>query len=166
MKENRTPAPKGNNFSRRRLITGAGAAGGGLLLSSAWPSHAFAHDDDDENQSRCDLGLCEAPNAIPHVNKATLGAGKFHFYFPGPVEGTTAATDNEPGKTEPGGRDPSAIYNFKGFIGQVDLNLTGTGTDLNTGISQPYSFHTDSRFMAGEFLGTDGRRHRGTFALV
>ena len=166
MKERRILGPKATDLSRRRLIAGVGAAGGGLFLSSALPARALSRDDDEESRASCDLGLCESPIAIPHVNKATLGFGTFHFYFPGPVEGTTAATDNEPGKTEPGGRDPSVIYNFKGFIGQVDLNLTGKGTDLNTGMTQPYGFHTDTRFMTGVFKGTDGLEHRGTFTFV
>ena len=113
-------------------------------------------------------GLCELPNPSPHINKFVLTVAspgtKVHFFFPGPVEGTPAATDHE--GAQPGGRDPSVIYDFKGFIGQADLNLTGTGTDLNTGMSQKYGFHTDSRFMTGTFLGTDGRPHHGTFAMV
>lgn len=166
MKENRIPGPRPNSLSRRSLIAGVGAAGGGLFLSSALRARALSHDDNEGDHASCDLGLCQSPNAIPHVNKATAGFGTFHFYFPGPVEGTAAATDNEPGKTEPGGRDPSVIYNFKGFIGSVDLNLTGKGTDLNTGVTQPYGFHTDTRFMTGVFKGTDGLEHRGTFTFV
>jgi hypothetical protein len=44
--------------------------------------------------------------------------------------------------------------------------LTGTGTDTTTGASDRYGFHTDMRFMAGNFIGTDGRVHRGTFAFI
>jgi hypothetical protein len=51
-------------------------------------------------------------------------------------------------------------------IGEADLNLSGTGTDTTTGASAPYKFHTDMRFMAGKFLATDGRVHKGTFAFI
>jgi len=165
MKENRTPAPFARNLSRRGLLTGVGVAGGGLLLGSAFPLTTFA--DDDEHEQSCNAGeLCSSPDPIPHVNEAVLaGFGvKAHFFFPGPVEGTPAATD--PTGAHPGGRDPSAIYDFKGFIGTADLELTGTGTDLKTGMSGKYTFHTDSRFMSGVFLGTDGKQRRGNFAFI
>jgi len=165
MKENRTPAPFARILSRRGLLTGVGVAGGGLLLGSAFPLTTFA--DDDEHGQSCNAGeLCSSPDPIPHVNEAVLaGFGvKAHFFFPGPVEGTPAATD--PTGPHPGGRDPSAIYDFKGFIGSADLDLTGTGTDLNTGMKAKYTFHTDSRFMSGVFLGTDGQKHRGNFAFI
>ncbi|HWY68540.1 MAG TPA: twin-arginine translocation signal domain-containing protein [Terriglobales bacterium] len=165
MKENRTQGPFARNLSRRGLLTGVGVAGGGLLLGSSFPLTTFA--DDDEHEQSCNAGeLCSSPDPIPHVNEAVLaGFGvKAHFFFPGPVEGTAAATD--PTGAHPGGRDPSAIYDFKGFIGSADLVLTGTGTDLNTNKSDKYTFHTDSRFMSGVFLGTDGKKHRGNFAFI
>src|SRR5215831_17993003 len=64
------------------------------------------------------------------------------------------------------GRDPSMIYDFRGFIGEADINLTGSGTDLNTHATAPYSFHADMRFMKGVFVGTDGQHHKGTFAFI
>jgi len=66
----------------------------------------------------------------------------------------------------PGGRDPSTITNFKGFIGQVDLDFSGTGTNTRTGESATFNFHTDTRFMKGKFIGSDERRHRGAFAFI
>jgi hypothetical protein len=112
MKENRTPAPFPRNLSRRGLLTGVGVAGGGLLLGSAFPLTTFA--DDGEQEQSCNAGeLCSSPDPIPHVNEAVLaGFGvKAHFFFPGPVEGTPAATD--PTGAHPGGRDPSAIYDSR-----------------------------------------------------
>ena len=165
MKQTRTPAPYARNISRRGLLTGVGVTGGGLLLGSAFPLTTFAEDDDHEQPG--DAGeLCSSPDPIPHVNEAVLaGFGvKAHFFFPGSVEGTPATTD--PTGAHPGGRDPSAIYDFKGFIGSADLNLTGTGTDLNTGMSGKYTFHTDSRFMSGVYLGTDGQKRRGNFGFI
>jgi hypothetical protein len=87
MKENRTPAPRPRNLSRRGLLTGVGVAGGGLILGSAFPLTTFA--DDDEHEQSCNAGeLCSSPDPIPHVNEAVLaGFGvKAHFFFPGPVE--------------------------------------------------------------------------------
>ena len=58
------------------------------------------------------------------------------------------------------------IFNFKGFVGVADLNLTGTGTDLQTGANVPYGFHTDMRFMDGVFVGTDLIERHGSFVFV
>jgi hypothetical protein len=58
------------------------------------------------------------------------------------------------------------IFNFQGFIGQADMKLTGTGTDLTTGATAPYQFHTDMRFMNGAFVGTDGIQRKASFAFV
>ncbi|HEV8716143.1 MAG TPA: hypothetical protein VGX03_25370 [Candidatus Binatia bacterium] len=94
----------------------------------------------------------------------TTPFGPIHFFFPGPVEGTATPTD--PTGAHPDGRDPSVIFNFDGVIGQADLNLTGTGTDLATGATGRYEFHTDMRFMKGKFVGTDGLPRRGTFVFI
>ncbi len=72
-----------------------------------------------------------------------------------------------PDSTDPThGHDPSVITDFNGFVGQADLLMSGTGTDTTTGESAPYMFHTDMRFMMGEFVGTDGQNHRGAFAFI
>jgi hypothetical protein len=106
-----------------------------------------------------------APDPIPHIFiPPPAPCERVHFFFPGPVEGTPAPTD--PTGAQPGGRDPSTIFNFDGVIGEADLNLTGTGTDTTTGESARYEFHTDMRFMMGKFVGTDGRVHRGAFAFI
>jgi hypothetical protein len=154
-------------LSRRAFFGGAGAAGAGLALSPALSLPVFADDD----PARADpdsrlFSLSVSPNEIEHVNTVTTGAfgNKAHFFFPGPVEGQVAPTDPE--GAHPHGRDPSLITDFKGMIGVADLSLTGTGTNLNTGAKAKYHFHTDTRFMKGEFIGSDGRKHRGTFAFI
>lgn len=157
MKLSRTPDRTLFDFSRRQLITGAAS---GLLLSSAFPKTAFALDDDD--QGCCGDGLCDFPVPIPHIQ--TPPPGGAHFYFPGPVSGAAAPTD--PSGAHPEGRDPSVIFNFKGFIGLADLSLKGTGTDLKTGETAPYTFHTDMRFMHGVFVGTDLVERKASFAFV
>jgi len=163
--------------SRRGFFGRAAVAGSAVLLGSSIPSRVGAEDKKDkkedkknkkeedkkEEESRCGLpGLCDFPVPIPHINTPPPGGG--HFYFPGPVDGSAAATD--PSGAHPEGRDPSVIFNFKGFVGVADLNLTGTGTDLQTDASVPYGFHTDMRFMHGVFVGTDLIERQGSFVFV
>ena len=128
-------------LSRRSFFGRAAVAGGAALLGSSIPGKVWAQD---EGLS----GLCDFPVPIPHVQAIPGGA---HFFFPAPVST---------------GADPSVIFNFKGFIGQADLNLTGTGTDLETGETAPYKFHADIRFMTGEFVGTDQVERHASFAFV
>ena len=143
-------------LSRRSFFGRAAAVGGAALLSSSVPGKVWADDD----SSSC--GLCDFPVPIPHINVPPPGGA--HFYFPGPVDGSAVATD--PSGAHPEGRDPSVIFNFKGFVGGADLNLTGTGTDLTTGATAAYQFHTDMRFMNGVFVGTDGIQRKASFAFV
>jgi hypothetical protein len=144
--------------SRRSFFSRAAVASSAMLLGSSIPSKA--EEEDDEEESRCGVpGLCDFPVPIPHIPP-----GGNHFYFPGPVDGSAAATD--PTGEHPEGRDPSVIFNFKGFVGVADLDLTGTGTDLRTGARIPYGFHTDMRFMHGVFVGTDQIARPGSFVFV
>jgi hypothetical protein len=147
-------------LSRRSFFSRAAVASGAALLGSSVPREAWAEDDDDGGCGS--PGRCDFPVPIPHIN--TPPPGGAHFYFPGPVSGAAAPTD--PSGAHPQGRDLSVIFNFKGFVGQADFNLTGTGTDLTTGQTAPYLFHTDMRFMHGVFLGTDGVERKGSFAFV
>jgi hypothetical protein len=135
------------DISRRRFI---GTAAGAILVAGL-PLPTWAAGSGPGN-----------PIPIPHVFTGTP-FGSFHFFFPGPVEGT--ATPIDPTGVHPG-RDPSTIFDFNGFIGQADLDLSGVGTDTTTGATAPYTFHTDMRFMKGEFVGTDGQNHRGAFAFI
>lgn len=142
-------------LSRRSFLGSAAVASGAVLVGSSIPGKLWAEDEGLR-------GLCDLPVPIPHVGTPPPGGG--HFYFPGPISGAGAPTD--PAGAHAEGRDPSVIFNFKGFIAQADLNLTGTGTDLDTGATSPYTFHTDMRFMHGVFVGTDQVERRGTFAFV
>jgi len=137
------------SISRRNFLwSSAGAAGAGLALDSVLPKPALA---DDDNRRGCPA----QPQPIPHTIATPFGT-TIHHFFPGPVEGTDPVT----------GHDPSEIFDFSGIVAQTDLLLTGTGTDLNTGDSAPYDFHTDMRFMKGRFRAADGETHRGTFAFI
>ena len=151
--------------SRRGFFGRAAVAGSAVLLGSSIPSKVGAEDKKDkkEEASPCGLpGLCDFPVPIPHIN--TPPPGGAHIYFPEPVDGSAADTD--PSGAHPEGRDPSVIFNFKGFVGVADFDLTGTGTDLQTGASIPYGFHTDMRFMDGVFVGTDLIERHGSFVFV
>jgi hypothetical protein len=153
MQMNSSPSKLTAAFSRRGFFGRAAAAGSAMLLGSGVPAKLWAQDEGPP-------GLCDLPVPIPHINTPP-GA---HFYFAGPVSGAAAPTD--PSGAHPEGRDPSVIFNFKGFVGEADFNLTGTGTDLDTGAAAPYTFHTDMRFMHGVFVGTDQIERHGTFAFV
>ena len=151
--------------SRRGFFGRAAVAGSAVLLGSSIPSKVGAEDKKDkkEEASPCGLpGLCDFPVPIPHIN--TPPPGGAHIYFPGPVDGSAADTD--PSGAHPEGRDPSVIFNFKGFVGVADFDITGTGTDLQTGARVPYGFHTDMRFMHGVFVGTDLIERRGSFVFI
>jgi hypothetical protein len=142
--------------SRRSFFGRTALAGGAILLGSAIPAKLSAEDNEGPP------GICDLPVPIPHINIPPAGGA--HFYSPGPVSGAVAPTDHS--GSHPEGRDPSAIFNFKGFVGDGDFNLTGTGTDLETGATAPYTFHTDIRFMSGVFVGTDQIERHATFAFV
>jgi hypothetical protein len=134
------------------MVHGIGAVGA-LLGSGTWtPARA-----DDDNTRRCGQ-----PLPIPHTTAGPFGP--LHFYFPGPIDGSAAATDGA--GTHPEGRDPSTVTNFNGFVGQVDLFFGGTGIDAKTGEKKPYGFHTDTRFMIGDFIASDQQRHKGAFAFI
>jgi len=151
------------NVSRRRFVGITAGAASGVLGAGLWTPARGERDDDDDKRT---AGRpCPEQNPIPHLNQAVIGIGGFRFFFPGPIDGSPAATDPEP-PPQKAGRDPSTIFDFDGVVGQADLNLTGTGTDTTTGASAQYGFHTDMRFMMGKFVGTDGHLHRGAFAFI
>ncbi|HEY8760156.1 MAG TPA: hypothetical protein VIP52_04515 [Candidatus Dormibacteraeota bacterium] len=84
---------------------------------------------------------------IPIPYGTTLGGELFHFLFP--IANT----------------DVGSIFNFKGVLGVADIS--GPGARVHNG--QPLdgaNFGSDNRFMKGIYVGTDGKRHRGTFAFI
>src|SRR5438874_11239791 len=129
-------------MSRRTVIhTTIGTAG--VVLGSEFLTPARA---DDDNASRCAVPLPQT-----HVTAGPFGP--LHFYFPGPIDGSAAATDAT--GVHPEGRDPSTITNFSGFVGQVDLTFSGTARDTKTGATANYSFHTVTRLIKGDFIASD-----------
>jgi hypothetical protein len=140
-------------MSRRTLVNSTMGAAGAVVGSGLWtPARA-----DDDNTQRCGQ-----PLPIPHTTAGPFGP--LHFYFPGPIDGSASTTDGTGTHAE--GRDPSTITNFSGFVGGVDLIFGGTGVDTKTGAKAAYQFHTDTRFMIGDFIASDERRHKGAFAFI
>jgi len=145
-------------LSRRRFFRNAAGTGAGLALGSKIvTARADERGDEDENQS-----CLAVPRPIPHINHPPPPGG--HFFFPGHVDGSPSGTDPTTGPLT--GRDPSIITDFHGVIGQVDLVFSGMGTDLNTGKSATYNFHTDTRFMKGVFVGLDNKEHHGEIGFI
>jgi len=62
--------------------------------------------------------------------------------------------------------EPSAITDFKGIVGGVDLLGTGVGTDTATGAKTNLFTAIDNRFMKGVYVGVDGKEHNATFGFV
>ena len=72
-----------------------------------------------------------------------------------------------PASIDPIDAEPITITNLNGFVGLAYINGTVTQTNTKTGeILQLPFINSDMRFMQGDFRGTDGRVHQGTFALV
>jgi hypothetical protein len=128
-------------LSRRQFLgTAAGVAG--LLLGSRCLSPAHA-------------AVCADPKPIPGGFEAF---GHFyHLLSPGhPVFGTLG----------PDKEDPSSIFDFNGHVGLAYVVGMGTHTDKTTGIVSHLPYEVDLRFMKGEFVGKDGKKHHGAFALI
>ncbi len=136
------------SLTRRGFIQSAAGAGAGLMLGSKIGVPAWA---DEAAHPACPA----VPRPIPHITSPP-GA---HFFFPGPVDASPITSPNT-------GHDPSIITDFSGVIAQADLNLSGKGTNLNTGASATYDFHTDMRFMDGVFVGLDKDEHRGNIGFI
>jgi len=124
------------SLSRRNFMKAAGAT---MAAGLVLPSVARA-------SSRA-LSPDTLPNAIPG-GLDLLGNGHiFHVYLPG---------------TAP---ELSTITDFNGILGAADVIGTWNGPVANPE-SLPLLFDADMRFMSGEYIGRDGRHHKGTFAFV
>ena len=126
-------------LSRRQFIGTSVGAAGAVLSSGLWLP-AVAH---------ADGGDQVAPRPIPG-GTPILGPGTEVFHVFGPVPG----------------KEPSTIFDFKGFVGLAHVTGTGTGTDTATGTTTPLHFDVDNRFMQGVYVGVDGKKHHGTFGFI
>ncbi len=138
-------------ISRRNFVRGAaGAAGAGALVGSSnllLPRSVFADDDGDHKLAD--------PNPIPGGVKGLAPFGIFIHHNPLNAALPLGSLS-----------DPSQITDFEGFVGLTHIRGGGTGTDTATGATTRLAFQADMGFSQGKFIGTDGRKHRGTFAFV
>jgi hypothetical protein len=128
-------------FSRRQFIQAGSAAAGALVLGSQ--------------------GLLPASAAVPGNTPKAIPGG-----FTTPDTGTTVFHNFAPGVFDPLNTDRSGIFDFNGNIGYAIIDGMGTGRDTVTHTTTRLPFEVDARFMQGVYVGTDGRRREGTFALI
>jgi hypothetical protein len=144
----RTQPPSVAVSRRSFLRKGVGATGLGTGLLRA---DVLAARDDDDDQ----LGHRGEPKAIPGGFGPFTPFGIFIHHMP-PTPGVPVAQINE----------PSQITDFDGFVGLTRIRGGGMGTNTSTGDVQNLAFQADMGFSQGTFVGTDGRRHKGTFTFV
>jgi hypothetical protein len=137
--------PQQKWLSRRNLLRTAGTVLGAGFAS---PELAFANSDNDDNES-------VDPNAIPGGVTPLKPFGIFVHH--NPLNPATPLANIS---------DPSQITDFDGFVGLTHIRGGGTGTNTSTGATTPLAFQADMGFSQGKFIGTDGRRHKRTFAFV
>lgn len=133
-------------FSRRAFLGTAASAG--VLLGAG-----HLRGSESAGARRDTEGL--RPNAIPLGLGPFAPFGIFIHHLP-PTPGLPLANINE----------PSQITDFKGFVGLTRLVGGGIGTDTVTGATLDLAFRADMGFSQGQFIGTDGCRHEGTFGFV
>jgi hypothetical protein len=87
-----------------------------------------------------------APRPIPYGTM--IGGTLFHFQSPTP------------------NTDESSIYDFKGTVGVAEISGPGAGVHNGAPLASNAEFGSDNRFMKGVYVGTDGKRHHGTFGFI
>jgi hypothetical protein len=130
-------------LSRRRFIGAALASGAAAGLQVLPPVAEAAQ-------------TSVLPNPI--LGGTSLPFGMRAFYFPtlaNPV-GSTMVVEN-------GSGDASMIRDFKGSVGLVEFPQGGvvSGDPLGGTV-----WAADIRFMDGQFVGRDNRKHHGSFAFI
>jgi len=115
------------------------------------PKSAYATNDKDDSQDADGA----RPNPIPGGVAPLAPFGVFVHH--NPLNPANPLADLN---------DPSQITDFNGFAGLTNIRGGGTGTNTATGVTTPLAFRADMGFSQGTFIGTDGRRHKGTFAFV
>jgi hypothetical protein len=94
------------------------------------------------------------PRPIPGVTPIPIVPNyPFHVFFIPDKE--TATFD-----------DLLTITDFNGLIAAAHISGTGVGRTGKGAPETDLTFDVDNRFFVGEFVATDGRKHKGTFAFV
>jgi hypothetical protein len=137
--------------SRRGFLRRAAGAGTVLGTGLLGPGALGARADDDHG----DLTEGGRPNAVPGGVAPFAPFAIFIHHRP-PTPGTPLTGISE----------PSQITDFNGFVGLTRIRGGGIGTNTETGDTQELAFQADMGFNQGTFIGTDGRRHKGTFGFV
>jgi hypothetical protein len=130
----------------RRSFFGKAVGAGAVLGTGLLDTRVVARGHDDDETPG-------VPKAIPGGFGPFVPFGIFIHHMP-PVPGVALAQINE----------PSQITDFDGFVGLTRIRGGGIGT-TNTG-QVKLAFSADMGFNQGTFIGTDGHRHKGTFAFV
>jgi hypothetical protein len=146
----RRTAPPHLAVSRRSFLGGAVGAGTWLGGTGLLPTDVLAAGDDHDQPAHHG-----EPKAIPGGIGPFAPFGIFIRHMP-PTPGVPVAQINE----------PSQITDFDGFVGLTRIRGGGVGTNTSTGEVRNLAFQADMGFNQGAFIGTDGRRHKGTFAFV
>jgi hypothetical protein len=144
-------------FSRRRFFHAAAGATA-LAFGSGLSSRALAQDD----HSRHDEPLPE-PKPIPGgTDLSELGLEPpydfIHTFAPGPKGVVLPFTKVE---FEGLNVEPSTITDFDGATAVAYHVGKARGSDGKT-----YNLETDIRIMEGRYVGVEGTRRQGTFALI
>jgi hypothetical protein len=137
--------------SRRGFLRKAAGAGTVLGTGLLGPGLLGARVDDDHGD-RTKEGR---PNAVPGGVAPFAPFGIFIRHRP-PTPGGPLTDISE----------PSQITDFSGFVGLTRIRGGGIGTNTETGETQDLAFQADMGFNQGTFIGTDDRRHEGTFGFV
>jgi hypothetical protein len=137
-------SPLVEEFSRRRFLrTAAGTAGAAFGATLLWPTRARA-DDDIVMPNPIPGGLTGEQLGCPGVTEL------FHLFGP----------------SYPAEDEPSTITDFNGFHGDAHIQGFGTARNTMTGEKTRLFYDADIRFMKGLYVGVDGDKHFGAFALV
>lgn len=143
-------------LSRRRLLKGAGAAGG-LLLGShlAWGPAAEARAGaTDPGGGSPPAG--SDPRPIPHSFFSFGNEFGYHIYPPSEAYPSYGSQYFE----------PSTIYDFQGRVATLHVLAPAVETDKTTGQSMPADSMALFRTMDGVYVGWDGKEREGVFTFI
>ncbi|SRR5712692_7235048 len=134
-----TPTLGSAGISRQRFLGQLGASVAGVAVGSELLSTA--------------LGGRSAFLAAPPA----FAAGGGNIVAPLPIPGGDFNTHHFlPGR----GKEVTTINDFNGFVGIAQLTGTGKSSD-----GSALNFSCDNRFLIGEYVGEDGKLHRGAFGV-